>query len=176
MKDANARRAERKQKLTHEFVEYWINVAYLTFFFGVFTTYRRLILARYEISYEEYGIALIKALILAKVIMIGDILRLGRRLENKPLIIPTLYKTVVFTLWVVLFSVIESVIRGLLHGKGLAGGLDELMSKGIYEVLAGCLVVFFALIPFFAFRELERALGVGRIRDSFFRRSKDIPE
>ncbi len=170
MNDLNKKKGGWKQKLVHEMTEYWTNVIYLALFFGVFTSYRRLILADYQISYGDYGISLIKALVLAKVIMLGDVLRLGRRLEDKPLIFPTLYKTVVFTLWVMLFSVVESTIREFLHGKGLAGGLDELISKGRYELLAGCLVVFFAFIPFFAFRELERVLGEGRIRDLFFRR------
>ncbi len=159
-----------KQKLIHEMTEYWINFIYLALFFGVFTTYRRLILTEYQIGYEEYGIALIKALVLAKVVMLGDILKLGRRLEDGPLIFPTLYKAVVFTLWVMLFSVIEATAGGLLHGKGLTGGFAELTDKGWHELLARCLVVFAAFIPFFAFRELERALGEGTIRDSFMKR------
>jgi hypothetical protein len=150
-------------------IEYLKIALYLALFFGAFTSYRRLILAEYHISYGEYGISLIKALVLAKVIMLGDVLRLGRRLEDRPLIFPAIYQTVVFTLWVVLFSIVESALRGLLHGKGLAGGLDELIGKGMYELLAGCLVVFFALIPFFAFREMERVLGKGRIHELFFR-------
>ena len=162
-----------KQKLIRELVEYGINVAYLFLFFGVFILYQRLILAQYHISYEEYGITLIKALVLGKVIMIGDMLRLGRRLEHKPLIYPTLYKTVVFTVWVFLFSILETTVRGLLHGKGFAGGLEELVGGRQYELLAHCLIVFLAFIPFFAFRELERNLGKGRIGDMFLRRSSN---
>ena len=156
-----------KQKLIRELVEYGINVAYLFLFFGVFIIYQRLILAQYHISYEEYGLTLIKALVLGKVIMIGDMLRLGRRLEHKPLIYPTLYKTVVFTVWVFLFSILETTVRGLLHGKGFAGGLEELLGGRQYELLAHCLIVFLAFIPFFAFRELERCLGEGRIGELF---------
>ena len=158
-----------KQKLIHEMNEYWINFAYLAIFFGLFTTYRRLLLAQYQISYGDYGISLIKALILAKVIMLGDALGIGRRGADRPLIFTTLYKTVIFTLWVLLFSVIESTIRGLLHGKGLAGGLHELLSGRQYEALAQGLVVFSAFLPFFAFRELERVLGEGKIRELFIR-------
>jgi len=160
-----------KQKLVRELVEYGINVAYLFLFFGVFIIYQRLILAQYHISYEEYGITLIKALVLGKVIMIGDMLRLGQRLEHKPLIYPTLYKTVVFTVWVFLFSILEATVRGLFHGKGFAGGLEELVGGRQYELIAHSMIVFFAFIPFFAFRELERNLGEGRIGDLFLRRS-----
>lgn len=172
MADMGKKKIGWKQKLAREMIEYLINAAYLTLFFSVFTTYRRLILAHYQISYGQYGISLIKALVLAKIIMIGNVLRLGRRIEDKPLIFPTLYKTVVFTLWVALFSVIESTIRGLLHGKGLAGGLSELASERRYEFLASALVVFFAFIPFFAFRELEQVLGEGKISQLFIRRSR----
>ena len=50
--------------------------------------------------------------VLAKVIMVGDILRLGRGLEQKPLIVPTLHRTVVFSVWVGLFSVLEATVPG----------------------------------------------------------------
>ncbi len=83
----------------------------------------------YHISYLNYGISLIVALVLAKVIMLGSLLRFGRSLEHKPLIYSTLCKTVAFTLWVVLFTVVESAVRGFLNRKGLAGSLDHLLSE-----------------------------------------------
>jgi hypothetical protein len=133
MNNINKKKAGWKQKFIHEMTEYWINFVYLSLFFGVFTFYRKLILAEYHIGYGDYGFILVKALVLAKVIMIGDILHLGRRLEEKPLIFSTLYKTVVFTLWVMFFSIIESAIGGLLHGRGLTGGLMNLSVKA-YEL------------------------------------------
>jgi hypothetical protein len=99
MNDADKKKTGWKAKLAHELVEYWINFLYLVFFFGTFTWYRRLVLAEYHISYLHYGAAVIEALILAKVILIGDALRLERRLEERPLIIPTLYNAVVFSLF-----------------------------------------------------------------------------
>jgi len=159
-----------KHKAYHELTEYWINVVYLTLFFGVFTWYRRFILAEYEIVYLHYGIAVIEALVLAKVIMIGDIVRLGRELDDKPLILPTLYKAAVFSMFVGLFKVLEHTIRGLLQGESLAGGMHDILSKDRNELLAYALIIFFTFIPFFAFKELGRVLGEGRIRHLFFRR------
>ena len=111
-------------------VEYWINVVYLTLVFAAFTQYRRLVLAAHDITYTNYWVAVIEALILAKVIMIGDVLRLGRGLEHKPLIYPTLYKTVVFTLFVGIFTVLENVIKGLWKGRGSREGLLSFLGKG----------------------------------------------
>ena len=170
MNHINSTKSGWKKEIAHEAIEYWINFIYLAFFFGMFTWYRRLILAEYQISYMHYGVGLIEAAVLAKVIMIGDILRLGRGLEEKSLIFPTLYKTVVFSVWVAVFGLLEHTVGGLLHGKGLMGGLEELISKGRYELLARCLVTFFAFIPFFAFKQLGRVLGQSKIREMFFRR------
>ena len=145
-------------------------VAYLSLFFGAFTWYRRLVLAEYQIAYLRYGVSVLEALVLAKVILLGDVLRLGRGFEDKPLIVPTIYKTVVFTLWVAVFSVLENTIEGLLRGHGWAAGVGEIISKGRYALLSKCLVTFVTFIPFFAFRELERVLGRGQIMTPFFRR------
>jgi hypothetical protein len=170
MNQENKKKSGLKQKVVHELIDYWITFLYLAFFFGAFAWYRRLILADYGISYLDYGTALIESLILAKVVLIGDALHLGRRLEESPLIITTFYKTILFSLFVGLFSVLEHAVGGLFHGKGLVGGIEELRSKGIYELLAQCLVTFFAFIPFFGFKELGRLLGEGSIRRLFFRK------
>jgi hypothetical protein len=169
MSDTNKAKAGWKQKIISEMIKYWLIVVYLACFFGLFTWYRRFILAEYQISYVNYGVSLLEALVLAKVILIGDVLRLGRGLEDRPLIVPTLHKAVVFSLWVGVFSVLEHTIGGLLRGQGLAGGFEELMSKGRYELLARCLVTFVAFIPFFAFKELDRVLGEDKMRTLFFR-------
>jgi hypothetical protein len=70
--------AALKEKAQHELIEYAFNVIYLTAVFATFTIYRRLMLAAHDITYTNYGFALIEALILGKVIMIGGVFRLGR--------------------------------------------------------------------------------------------------
>ena len=173
MSGPDKKKGDLKKKIVHEVVEYWINVCYLTLVFAAFTQYRRFLLAAHDITYTNYGVAVIEALVLAKVIMIGSVLRLGRGLEQKPLIYPTLYKTVVFTFFVGVFKLIEHMIKGLWKGKGLTGGLIDFFGKGYHELLAGCLIVFVALIPFFAVKELGRVLGEDKIRTLFFRRRAD---
>jgi len=170
MNSPDKNKGNLKKKLLYEMKVYWGYVVYLTLVFGAFTWYRRLILADVGITYTDYGVALIEALIFAKVLMIGDAIHLGRGLEHKPLIIPTLLKTAIFTLFVALFVLIENAIKGLIKSKGAVEGVMEFLGKGSYEVLAGSLVIFVAFIPFFALRELSRVLGgEGKILDLFFK-------
>jgi hypothetical protein len=150
--------------------EYWMNFVFLGFVFSIMTLYRRLLMAEYHIAYLNYGFAVIQAAVLAKVILLAEVARVGRKHEDKPLIIPTLHKTIVFAIWVIGFKVLEHLISGLARGKGLMGGFDELFAKGWYELLANGVVVFAAFIPFFAIKELGRELGRETLVTLFFRR------
>ena len=171
MSNPDKKEGNLKTKLLHEVKAYWIYVAYLSLVFAAFTQYRRLILADVGIIYTDYGVAVIEALILAKVLMIGDMLHLGRGLEHKPLIFSTLLKTAIFTLFVSLFTFIEHAIKGLIKGEGALEGAMEFLGKGPYEVLAGGLVIFTAFIPLFALREVGRAMGgEGKLLALFFKR------
>jgi hypothetical protein len=165
------------RRIFKEAVEYWIIVCYLAIVFAAFTWYRRLLLASYGITYTNYWVAVIKALVLGKVIMIGEVLRIGRGLEKKPLIIPTLYKTLVFTLFLAIFTVLENVFRGLWKGTGFTGNVVEYLGVGLHEFFANSLVVFVTFIPFFGVKELSRVIGQDKIRALFFRsRTDKAPE
>lgn len=170
MTSKGGKNAGWKKKLVNEMSEYFVNFVYLAVVFSTFATYRRLILAVYQVSYLNYGIAVIEAAVLAKIILLGETVRLGRRHEDKPLIIPALYKTLVFALWVIIFKILEYMIRGLLRGRDLTEEFQDLIGRGGYEILANALVVFAAFVPFFAIKELGRVIGREKLRELFFRR------
>jgi hypothetical protein len=170
MNTVNENKKGLKQTILHELIRYWLIVLYMAIFFGAFASYRRLLLAHYGISYEDYGIAVIRALVLAKVVLVAETLRLGRGYEDKPLIVPTLYKTLLFTVCVAIFDIAEAMLRALIGGLGSTGAVvDEVMTRFNYEWLSRALVIFFAFLPFFAVGELRRVLGKG-VTDIFFQR------
>jgi len=153
-----------KQKIIHELSEVgWVSL-YLAVFFCALSTYSMLMLRELNVtnSYFRYGFALINALVIAKIILIGEYARLGRGQENKPLIISVLWKPFLFGLLVAAFHVFEEAFKRL--------ALREPIRMRVDEVLVRNLVVFSFLIPFFAFWELRRVLGEGKLFDLFFRR------
>ena len=174
MNEMQTAHAGWKKKVVHELIEYWINFGYLAFFLVAFMWYRRLILAEYQVQYTDYWVPPIEVVVLAKVIMIGDLFRVSHGLEQKPLILPALYRTVMFSIWVAIFNVLEATVKGLFHGNGLMGGIDEISSRGWYELLSRCVVILVAFIPFFSFKELERVMGPEKLRGLFWKRRTPV--
>lgn len=157
-----------KEKIAHETREYVLIAAYLACFFVALTIYRKLILAEYQIGYFEYGWALLQALILSKVILIGQALHIGERFQDRPLIVSTLWKTVVFAAFAAGLILLEHVVKALLHHEPLSA-VFRLTGARRDETIARLQLVLVAFVPFFAFQEADRALPEARLFDLFFR-------
>lgn len=166
-----------KQRLRREMVRYAISFVYLAVFFGAFTWYRRAVLAEYGIPYFKYGAAIVEALVMAKVLWLAELIGLVREeTEEKPLILPTLRKAFVFTIFVALFSMVESMARGAFTGVGARAALADELANHKFELIAQCIVTFCAFIPFFAFRELTREMGEGKLWTLFFKHRPEPSE
>jgi hypothetical protein len=157
-----------KQKVAHEARELLAIFIYLAMFFLVFKLYTRLVLAEYGVDYFVYGLTLLKALALAKVILTAEALHLGERFRERPLIVPTVYSTVVFAAFALVFEILEHIVLGAIHGKGVSEVVTEILDKGWPHLAGMTLVVFVAFIPFFAFREIGRVLGDAKLQELFF--------
>ena len=158
------------QRFVREMRKFALVASFLFFFFGAFATYRRLILSEYEIDYFQYGYALIEALVLGKVILVGEIFHLGDRFHGKPLIVPTLYRTFSFSILVLVFAVVEHFVKGFIHGENIAAVLANLATKDGADIAAKLLVMFIAFIPMFAIWEIANLFGENQLFELFFER------
>jgi hypothetical protein len=165
MNNDNSKRASLKQKAAREFQEFAGIFLYLAFFLCSVATYRMLLLNEFHVSYFNYGAALINALVVAKVILIGEYARLGKKYETRPLLVSSAYKAVLFSLLVFAFHIVEEVIKHFLHGDNIAGAFHNVR---IDDLLARSILVFCTFLPFFSFRELGRTLGKDKFLDLFF--------
>jgi hypothetical protein len=166
MATENSKHADLKQKAIHEGQEFAGIFLYLAFFFCAVVTNQRLLLNDGQISYFSYGAALINAAVIAKVILIGEYARLGRRQETRPLLLVAIYKAFLFSLLVLAFHIVEELIKLIVHGENISAALHHLRMD---LLLSHCVVVFCTFIPLFAFRELQRVLGEESFRGLFFR-------
>ena len=157
-----------KEKAVEELKMFWAIAIYLALMLGAFTWYRRLILSESGISYLHYGASVIEALILAKVILVGRALGLGKRFEDAPLAISVLVKSVAYGIFAGIFFALEHIVEGLVHRNTWEEIANSLVSAGRDEILARTVMVIVTFIPFFAFWETNRVLSEGSLFDLFF--------
>jgi hypothetical protein len=65
------------------------------------------------------------------------------------------------------FHVLESTVRGLLHGQTFFDALQAVAVAGRRELIGLGFVILFGFIPFFALREIRRVLGEDEFRHLF---------
>jgi len=155
------------QRAVHEFKELAILTAYLYVTLGAVILMKAAVLHGAGVSFIPWGIAIVKALVLAKFMLIGRAM-IGERFNDRPLIWPTLHKAFAFLVLLVVLVIIEEVVVGLFHRQSVAASLGELTGARLYETLAGILILLLVLIPYFAFHVLDEALGEGRLARMFF--------
>lgn len=165
-----------KQKVQREFVDYlWVSL-YLMLFLSAFAAYRRLVVAEYG-GTLPYGSAVIEALILGKVVLIGQALKLGEGAQGKPLIWPTLRKSFAFSVLVFLFAILEAAVKRLIRHEDFLPAFTTITPGARNEALARAIIIFVAFIPFFAFQALSLHYGTDSLTRLFFQDAKkhDIP-
>jgi hypothetical protein len=132
---------------------------YLSIVFGLLSLHAWVVLSTQNISYRFYGIALINALVLSKVILLAEGFKFADRFKNQPLVYPVAYKAIAFTALLFVAYVLEEVLVGLWHGKSLTESVPAIGGGTIGGWLAVAMIMCVALIPFFAFREMTRVIG-----------------
>jgi hypothetical protein len=97
-------------------------------------------------------------------------LHLGQRFRHSPLIVPTLYKTLTFSVFVLIFTLGEHFVSGFIHGLNLSQILQRIAATGEAVILARVIVMFIAFVPMFAIWELGEVTAEGRLFELFFQR------
>jgi hypothetical protein len=107
--------------------------------------------------------------------LLGNALKIGERSRTAPLIWPTLHKAVGLLLLLLVLTIVEDAVVGLIHGQSIAASLAELLGPRLWETLANILIMLLVLIPYCAFRVLGEALGEGRLTRMFFVAREPMP-
>ncbi len=142
---------------------------YLLCIFSAFILYRSLVLAQEGIDYSDYGFAFIKALVFAKVILIIKFVSFVTLFDDKPLIIPTTYKVLLFSVLSFAFAYLEHVARALIKGYTIPDALGAMFEIGPHELSARMLTFVLALIPYFVINEITRIVGKGVVLRWFYK-------
>jgi len=161
-------KAALREKAMSELKHFAVLSAYLFVTFAAIAFFKFSILKAQGVDWAPLSFALIKALLAAKFILIGNELHIGERHQTKPLIWVTLHKSVAFLVLVAILTVVEEAIVGLLHGRGLSQSMAELGGGTSLQLLATLFIVFLVFLPLFAFSALARVTGEQALVRTFF--------
>lgn len=150
-------------RLRHELRAYAIAAVYLYVCFGVLLLYKDALLREEGVSFLHFGLAAGKALILGKFMLLGETARIGSRGHARNLLMQIARKVLVFLVFLIVLTVIEELVVGLVHGRSIGEVVAEFEGRSIQELTATCLFMLLVLTPYMGTQELSRALGPGTL-------------
>jgi hypothetical protein len=155
--------------IKHELREMILPLVFFLFAFHFLVLLRSLMLMEYGVRISAISNATISALIVAKVILIADVLPIINRFPGKPLIYNVVWKTLIYFFVAFIVHYLEHLVPLWWSAGSLSSANKHMLEKTIWPhfwAIQLCLVVLFAV--FCAVRELSTALGKGRIFSMFF--------
>lgn len=166
--ETGVRGRKMMERAVDEVRRFLVMFLYLWVLFGLFVLHQRILLHQEGINFRMQGFALVNALVLAKVMLIAEDLRVGHWLRSRPLIYPIVGESFIFTIVFICFHVLEHLVIGLFKGETLRASVPVIGGGGLAGLLSVAMIFFVALVPFFAFRNVSRELGPGRLNVLLF--------
>ena len=172
MKDQNAPAQTAKPSLRHrikdEFVQATLLALYFAAWFCAIAFFSFALLREAAIPITPFGLAIIKAALCAKFMMIGKAIFPLKVDANRGLIKSIFWHSIVYLLIVIALSFLESGIDGLLHGKSF---LESIASFGHGDpvYIAAISIMYWLIIwPYLIVLGLNQSLGDKAVRTILF--------
>ncbi|WP_442755244.1 DUF4339 domain-containing protein [Methylocystis sp. JAN1] len=144
----------------HELIAYLAVSGYLMVWFSAVMFYKATILRSVGIEFAPFGLAVVKALILGKFILVLEALKFGERKDRGDmLIVQIVKKALLFTVALIFLSIVEELIVGHFHGKAVRDILSEIGGGTLSQTVALGVLMFLVLLPYLAFRRLAQEMG-----------------
>ena len=153
--------------LTHEIEVVGAISLYFLSWFGLLVVLKQLMLAQYEIAFSGVSIAIISALIVAKVVLVMEKIPLGT--ERYPAAVDVVVRTLLYVAGVFVVSLLERVMHVRHEAGGFWAGLAWVFAhREIHHVLAQTICVGAAMLTFNTHSIVRRAMGQRALARLFF--------
>lgn len=165
-----------KDRAIEELRHFVVLFLYLWLIFGLFVLNQTVVARQHGLSFLPHGLALINALVLAKVMLVAENLELARWLRTRPALWTIVYESALCSVLFICFHIIEKFAIDLFRGIFTTAGMPAIAGGGWFGLLLVALILFVSLLPFFAFKNLVRAIGAKRMREILFHPPRIHPE
>jgi hypothetical protein len=161
---ATGQSASIGQRLMAELRRYLLVSAYLYVCFGAILLYKSAILSEAGQHYVPLGVAAVKALILGKFVLIGEMAGVGSRFGSGGFLPRVARRSLLLLLVLIALTAIEEFVVALIHGRTVGEAASALTGLLRPEALASTLLMLLILVPLVVVTELSRTLGPGGLR------------
>lgn len=161
----------RVERIKNEVRELLIAAAFFSVGFCLIVLADRLMTKGSDVEIASFAQAAIGGVIVAKVLLLVDLLPFVHGFPNKPLAHNVVWKGTLYVTASLVVRYVEPVIKSLFHGVSVAVAHSRAMeefSQPRFWALEIWLAVLFMI--FATIRELDRFLGEGKLRLIFFGR------
>ena len=117
-----------------------------------------------RLAVTALAVALGKALVVGKFILIGDALGAGSRIKATTLLERVAWRSAGTLVVLVILKALEELIVGLVHGRNVAAIMAELGGQTWLSLMGPVLLMLLILIPLITATEIDRALGSGGLK------------
>jgi len=163
-----------KQRAVSEFKAFIVLTIYLYIAFASLILFKTGVMRQAGVELWSWGLPLIKSLLVAKFMLVGRAAHAGERFGDKPLIWQTVYRSLVFLVIVLILTIIEEGIVGLIHHKPVWDTVSEMGGGNLLEFIATLIIVFLIFFPYFAFQALGEVMGVKPLASLFLKQRHSV--
>jgi hypothetical protein len=147
-------------ELRHEITSLGLITLYFLVWISVMLLIKWLVLAEYNIAFNTFSVALLGALILAKVVLVLEKVPIERWVRNRSGLIHVLLRTGLYALGVLVVLLLEKAFEARHEHGGFVASLGQVIRhRDIHHVLATAITVTGALLVFNAMSVIRRHLG-----------------
>ena len=162
------------QKLKHEIEAVLLLTLYFGSWIGSLVLLKYMILAEYDIPYDGLSVALLGALVLAKVVLILEYVPLGTWVKTSPAWIDILLRTALYALGVLVVLLLEKAFEGRHdHGGFSASFIALFQHADIKHIWLNTICLSAALLSYNMLSVVRKNLGKGALLRMFL---SPIPE
>jgi hypothetical protein len=148
-----------KDRARHELRSYIVITAYIWTILSLLRLHETLLADSYHVGLQAHGFAIVTALILGKVVLIAEALRVGERTAERVPALAILIRSVLFALAILLFHATEHIVTELWDGAEMNSDLLMVDEAQARRSLIMAAIMTIALMPYFLIKEIERRTG-----------------
>lgn len=160
-KHGDGHRTSLKQRFVHEMISFAGIAIYLWIILLLLKLHETIVLVQHGLVPEGGHSAIIQALIIGKVVLLAELLRLGNRIKTQTPAINIFWKSVMFAVALLLFDVLEHSAIAYWNGENIASALANTNTIG--KILTIMAIMTIAFLPYFAYKEAQQKYGEFRL-------------